>query len=122
MPLCRDDSWLDRRNVDTDDYDWRSRILILQGIASWRVVAGCFVGMIAFSLLLNGIGSGSNPAFAMPWHWHMVVGGFAFGAFFMATDPVSSAMTDPGALGLRHFDRRHVCLDSRREPRVSQRA
>ena len=71
-------------------------ILILQGIASWRVVAGCFVGMIAFSLLLNGIGSDSNPAFAMPWHWHMVVGGFAFGAFFMATDPVSSAMTDPG--------------------------
>ena len=32
----------------------------------------------------------------MPWHWHMVVGGFAFGAFFMATDPVSSAMTDQG--------------------------
>ena len=71
-------------------------ILILQGIASWRVVAGCFVGMIAFSMLLNSVGSASNPAFAMPWYWHMVVGGFAFGAFFMATDPVSSAMTDQG--------------------------
>lgn len=70
--------------------------LILQGIASWRVVAGCFVGMIAFSLMLNNIGSESNPAFAMPWYWHMVVGGFAFGAFFMATDPVSAAMTDTG--------------------------
>ena len=71
-------------------------VLILQGIASWRVVAGCFVGMIGFSLLLNAVGSTSNPAFAMPWYWHMVVGSFAFGAFFMATDPVSSAMTDPG--------------------------
>ena len=39
-----------------------------------------------------------NPAFAMPWYWHMVVG-FAFGAFFMATDPVASAMTDQ-AVGL----------------------
>ena len=71
-------------------------VLILQGIASWRVVAGCFVGMIGFSLLLNAVGSTSNLAFAMPWYWHMVVGSFAFGAFFMATDPVSSAMTDPG--------------------------
>jgi Na+-transporting NADH:ubiquinone oxidoreductase subunit B len=70
--------------------------LLLQGIASWRVVAGCFAGLIGFSLLLNGVGSDSNPAFAMPWHWHMVVGGFAFGAFFMATDPVSSAMTNSG--------------------------
>jgi len=71
-------------------------VLLLTRIASWRVVAGCFVGMIAFSTLLNTIGSDSNPAFAMPWYWHMVVGGFAFGAFFMATDPVSAAMTNGG--------------------------
>ncbi|MCH1492480.1 MAG: NADH:ubiquinone reductase (Na(+)-transporting) subunit B [Luminiphilus sp.] len=71
-------------------------ILLLTRIASWRVVAGCFVGMIAFSTLLNGVGSDSNPAFAMPWYWHMVVGSFAFGAFFMATDPVSAAMTNRG--------------------------
>lgn len=71
-------------------------ILLLTKIASWRVVAGCFVGMIAFSTLLNGVGSDSNPAFAMPWYWHMVVGSFAFGAFFMATDPVSAAMTNRG--------------------------
>ena len=71
-------------------------ILLLTKIASWRVVAGCFVGMIAFSTLLNVVGSDSNPAFAMPWYWHMVVGSFAFGAFFMATDPVSAAMTDRG--------------------------
>ena len=71
-------------------------VLLLTKIASWRVVAGCFVGMIAFSTLLNGVGSDSNPAFAMPWYWHMVVGSFAFGAFFMATDPVSAAMTNRG--------------------------
>jgi Na+-transporting NADH:ubiquinone oxidoreductase subunit B len=71
-------------------------VLLLTRIASWRVVAGCFVGMIAFSTLLNTVGSDSNPAFAMPWYWHMVVGSFAFGAFFMATDPVSAAMTNSG--------------------------
>jgi Na+-transporting NADH:ubiquinone oxidoreductase subunit B len=71
-------------------------VLLLTRIDSWRVVAGCFAGMIAFSTLLNTIGSDSNPAFAMPWYWHMVVGSFAFGAFFMATDPVSAAMTNGG--------------------------
>ncbi len=71
-------------------------VLLLTRIAAWRVVAGCFVGMIAFSTLLNTVGSDNNPAFAMPWYWHMVVGSFAFGAFFMATDPVSAAMTDRG--------------------------
>ena len=70
--------------------------LIAQGIASWRVVLGCFFGMIGFSLALNSIGSDSNSAFGMPWHWHLVLGGFAFGAFFMATDPVSAAMTNSG--------------------------
>lgn len=71
-------------------------VLLLTRIASWRVVAGCFAGMIAFSTLLNLVGSESNPAFGMPWYWHMVVGSFAFGAFFMATDPVSAAMTNRG--------------------------
>ena len=54
--------------------------------------------MIGFSLLLNWIGSDTNPMFAMPWYWHMVLGGFAFGMFFMATDPVSAAFTDKGKL------------------------
>ncbi|MEM9397451.1 MAG: NADH:ubiquinone reductase (Na(+)-transporting) subunit B, partial [Pseudomonadota bacterium] len=71
-------------------------ILLLTKVASWRVVAGVFLGMVAFSTLLNLVGSDSNPAFAMPWYWHLVVGGFAFGMFFMATDPVSAAMTDRG--------------------------
>jgi len=46
--------------------------------------------------LLNVIGSTSNPMFAIPWYWHMVLGGFAFGTVFMATDPVSAAVTDTG--------------------------
>jgi len=71
-------------------------LLLVTRIASWRIVAGVFLGMVAFSSLLNMIGSDSNPAFAMPWYWHLVTGGFAFGMIFMATDPVSAAMTDTG--------------------------
>ncbi|EMI5490939.1 NADH:ubiquinone reductase (Na(+)-transporting) subunit B [Providencia stuartii] len=65
-------------------------------IASWRIVAGVMVGMIAMSYLFNFIGSETNPLFAMPWYWHMVLGGFAFGMIFMATDPVSASFTDKG--------------------------
>ena len=71
-------------------------LLLLTRVASWRVVAGVFLGMVLFSSFLNLIGSADNPAFAMPWYWHLVVGGFAFGMFFMATDPVSAAMTNAG--------------------------
>ncbi|MGD8176503.1 NADH:ubiquinone reductase (Na(+)-transporting) subunit B [Marinimicrobium sp. ARAG 43.8] len=71
-------------------------ILLIMGIASWRIVAGVMAGMVALSLLFNVIGSDANPMFAMPWYWHMVVGGFAFGMMFMATDPVSAAMTNTG--------------------------
>jgi Na+-transporting NADH:ubiquinone oxidoreductase subunit B len=54
--------------------------------------------MIAMSLLLNMIGSNTNPMFAMPWYWHLVLGGFAFGMVYMATDPVSAAMTNTGKM------------------------
>ena len=72
-------------------------ILIANRIASWRIMLGCLIGLIAASLLFNSIES-DNPMFAMPFHWHIVLGGFAFGAVFMATDPVSAAMTDVGRL------------------------
>lgn len=52
--------------------------------------------MVATSLLFNVIGSDTNPMFNMPWHWHLVLGGFAFGMAFMATDPVSAAFTNKG--------------------------
>jgi len=70
--------------------------LLATRIASWRIVAGVFLGMVVLSTLFNLIGSETNPAFAMPWYWHLVVGGFAFGMMFMATDPVSAAMTNTG--------------------------
>lgn len=71
-------------------------LLLVTRIASWRIVAGVFLGMVALSTLFNIIGSDTNPAFAMPWYWHLVVGGFAFGMMFMATDPVSAAYTNTG--------------------------
>lgn len=70
--------------------------LIYTKIASWRIIAGVFLGMVGTTLLLNLIGSDTNPMFAVPWHWHLVLGGFAFGMVFMATDPVSAAHTDAG--------------------------
>jgi Na+-transporting NADH:ubiquinone oxidoreductase subunit B len=71
-------------------------VLLVMGIASWRIVSGVFLGMVALSSLFNLVGSDGNPAFAMPWYWHLVTGGFAFGMMFMATDPVSAAMTNAG--------------------------
>jgi len=71
-------------------------ILLVTRIASWRIMAGVCVGTIVFSLMFNMIGSDTNPMFATPWYWHFVLGGFAFGTVFMATDPVSAAMTDAG--------------------------
>lgn len=70
--------------------------IIFFRIASWRIVAGVMLGMIAMSYLFNFIGSDTNPLFAMQWWWHMVLGGFAFGMIFMATDPVSASFTDKG--------------------------
>ncbi|MFT5481958.1 MAG: Na+-transporting NADH:ubiquinone oxidoreductase subunit B [Halieaceae bacterium] len=71
-------------------------LLLFTRIASWRIIAGVFLGMTALSTLFNTIGSDSNPMFALTWYWHLVLGGFAFGMIYMATDPVSAAMTDLG--------------------------
>jgi len=70
--------------------------LLITGVASWRIVAGVMAGMIATALLFNVIGSESNAMLNLPWHWHLVIGGFAFGMMFMATDPVSASMTNTG--------------------------
>ena len=71
-------------------------LLLWTRIGSYRTMAGLFVGTITIATLLNIAGSDTNPMFAVPWHWHMVLGGWAFGMVFMATDPVSSAYTDRG--------------------------
>jgi Na+-transporting NADH:ubiquinone oxidoreductase subunit B len=70
--------------------------LIYMRIASWRIVLGVLLGGAALSTLLNLVGSDTNSMFAMPWYWHLVTGGFAFGMFFMATDPVSASFTNQG--------------------------
>lgn len=71
-------------------------VLLVMGIASWRIVAGVFIGMVGTAVLFNMVGSETNPMFSIPPHYHLVMGGFAFGMVFMATDPVSAAMTDTG--------------------------
>jgi Na+-transporting NADH:ubiquinone oxidoreductase subunit B len=70
-------------------------ILVFTRIASWRIIVAVFAGLIIPTLLF-GDPQSSNPMMTMPWHWHVVVGGFAFGAVFMATDPVSAAQTNAG--------------------------
>jgi len=73
-------------------------ILLVTRIASWRIMLGVMLGMVFLSTLFNLVGSDTNPMFAMSWYWHLVLGGFAFGMVFMATDPVSAAMTNTGKL------------------------
>ena len=71
-------------------------LLIATGIGSWQIMAAVVAGGFGLSTIFWAVGSESNPLFAMPPHWHMVIGGFAFGTVFMATDPVSAAMTNVG--------------------------
>ncbi len=70
--------------------------LVMSGIGSWRIMVGCVIGLVGMSTIFNMIGSETNPMFAIPAHYHLVLGSFAFAAVFMATDPVSAAMTDTG--------------------------
>ena len=69
--------------------------LLWTRIASWRVITGCIVGLVVTAFIFNLIG-GENPMMSLPAHWHLVIGGFMFGAVFMATDPVSAAHTNTG--------------------------
>ncbi len=73
-------------------------LMVGMGIASWRIILGVMLGMIGLSTLFNVLGSDSNAMFAMPWYWHLVLGGYAFGMIFMATDPVSASMTNTGKI------------------------
>ena len=71
-------------------------ILLFTKIASYRIVGGVILGTIVTSYLFNLIGSDTNPMFQMPFWWHMVMGGYAFGLVFMATEPVSGSHTNTG--------------------------
>ena len=71
-------------------------VLIATGIGSWRIMVAATAGSLAISLLLNLIASTTNPMLSVPFGWHVVLGGWAFGIVFMATDPVSAAQTNRG--------------------------
>jgi len=73
-------------------------VLIVSRVGSWRTMAGVTVGTIVMASMLNLIGSETNAFFGVPFWWHFVLGGWAFGTVFMATDPVSSAFTNQGKL------------------------
>ena len=66
-------------------------ILLFTGVASWRIMLSVFVGGLAMGYLFDAVGMTEYPAY-----YHLLVGGFAFGAVFMATDPVTSAQTNTG--------------------------
>ncbi|MEY3011481.1 MAG: Na(+)-translocating NADH-quinone reductase subunit, partial [Pseudomonadota bacterium] len=73
-------------------------ILVATQIGSWRTMLGVTLGTIAMASLLNSIGSETNPFFNVPFWYHMVLGGWAFGTVFMATEPVTSPFTETGKL------------------------
>ncbi|RIY31253.1 NADH:ubiquinone reductase (Na(+)-transporting) subunit B [Psittacicella hinzii] len=75
-------------------------VLLFTRIASWRIVLGVILGTVVMSLFFNLIAQyTSNPElFALPFWWHMVLGGWMLGTLFMATDPVSASFTEKGKL------------------------
>ena len=90
-------------------------ILIVTGIGSWRTMAGVALGTIAMAIAVQRRSArATNPYFAVPFWWHMVAGGWAFGTVFMATDPVTSPFTETRQVDLRHPDRRVRRADPRR--------
>ncbi|MDX9883956.1 MAG: NADH:ubiquinone reductase (Na(+)-transporting) subunit B [Prolixibacteraceae bacterium] len=70
-------------------------ILIATGIGSWKIMTSTVAGGLLMGLLLN-IFAGDNSYMALPFWQHLIIGGFAFGAVFMATDPVSATQTEKG--------------------------
>ncbi len=69
-------------------------ILFVTGVGSWKIVVSVFAGAYGMGLLFNAIGA--NAFMDLPAHYHLVMGGLAFGAVYMATDPVSAAQTETG--------------------------
>lgn len=69
-------------------------ILVFTGVGSWKIIASVFGGAYAMGLLFNL--AGANEFMLMPAHYHLVMGGLAFGAVFMATDPVTASQTETG--------------------------
>ena len=71
-------------------------ILIATRVGSWQIIVSMTVATVVCAELLYAIGSNTNPMFQMNAAWHLVLGGYAFGCVYMATDPVSASMTPAG--------------------------
>ena len=75
-------------------------LLVATGVGSWKIIVATFAGGLLGGLVLNGlaaVGVGADNVFMnMPAYYHLLIGGFAFGAVYMATDPVSAAQTSKG--------------------------
>ena len=71
-------------------------LLIATGVGSWRIMASVAAGTVATAWLLNSVGSETNPFFQVSPVWHLVLGGWAFGTVYMATDPVSAPASNTG--------------------------
>lgn len=69
-------------------------ILLVTGVASWKIMLSMFLGGAAMGLIFNLIGS--NSYMQLPFYYHFVIGGFTFGAVYMATDPVTGSQTERG--------------------------
>jgi len=69
-------------------------ILLVTGVGSWKIMFSVFAGGMGMGLLLNA--AGANPYMELPAYYHLIMGGFAFGAVFMATDPVTASQTETG--------------------------
>lgn len=70
--------------------------LIITGVGSWRIMVSVFAGGYVIALLMNSVSPSPESLMSLPPHYHFVMGGFAFGAVYMATDPVSASNTNAG--------------------------
>ena len=69
-------------------------ILIITGVGSWKIILSVFIGSYFMSFIFNLVGL--NQFMLLPPEYHLIIGGLAFGAVFMATDPVTAAQTETG--------------------------
>ncbi len=70
--------------------------LLMTGLASWRIMAGSVVGLVVTVLIIGLAAPADSVVLATPWYWHAVLGGWAFGTVFLATDPTAAATTRTG--------------------------
>ncbi len=71
-------------------------VLLGSGVASWRIVAGVVLGTFAAVAFFNQVGVDGNAMYALPFHWHIVTGSWAFATVFLATDASSAPFSDGG--------------------------